>query len=141
MAKSRHLFETFEAYDTQIYDVATNNVSVTDPSVIHFKRSKNLTISGLTFENTSKLVFLIDRSNFTEISNISVKNSGRAIIAENSKITLMTNCTFEKNENFSNKSGVLDLYNTDIVIKNSTFRENKAEAGAAVYFNCGSKSL
>jgi hypothetical protein len=83
----------------------------------------------------------LNRSNFTEISNIRVVNSGKAIVVENSRIDLMNNCTFIGNENSSNKSGVLDLYNTDIVIKNSTFSKNKAEIGASVFFNWASKSL
>jgi polygalacturonase len=119
----------------KFYDVHTSNVSVTESSFIHLKRSRNLTISGFSFENTSKLIFFFDRSNFTEISNIRVENSGKAIVAENTRIDLMNNCTFIGNENSSNKSGVLDLYNTDIVIKNSTFSKNKAEIGASVFFN------
>ena len=118
------------------------NSAPTFIAYIDIKRSTNVTIENITASNFQKLLFKIDKSTVESILNLHISESLQTIDFTESKIKMISQCNFI-NDGAENKStgGAISLFNSEVIIKNSTFTGNKAIKGGAISFECTSKDI
>jgi predicted outer membrane repeat protein len=137
-----YLFEMYDCYNFQISNFVFEDSHSTGESLVLIRKSQNLTLSNLDFSNLNQTLMILRRSHLREIKKISIISSISPLIVENSRIQALSDSTFAHNGNANVfRGGALYLLNSDVSISNSSFVNNTAESGGAVYFDCTSASL
>ena len=123
-----------------------NNVSIinwTSQSnrMILISKCNNFSIINLQVEAINTTVLLIKNSAIKNIENILITNWNQGFIFENSVITIFKSSFISSNGDSSVLfGGAIRSINSDILITNSTFINNRAISGGAISFECDSLS-
>jgi predicted outer membrane repeat protein len=137
-----YLFEMYDCHNVQITNFNNEDSHSTGESLVLIRKSQNLTLNDLDFSSLNQTLVILRNSHVREIKNVTISLSVSPLIVENSRIEALSESTFAHNGN-SNvlRGGALYLLNSDLNISNSSFENNTAESGGAVYFDCSSASL
>jgi predicted outer membrane repeat protein len=110
--------------------------------MIMVRKSRNVIISNFAFENIHSSLFLMQDTNFTEIKSMSISNLASPFTFENSIVELFSNISFNGNGNTStSEGGAIRMFNSYLMIANSSFINNTAKSGGAIYFDCSSMMI
>ena len=123
-----------------------NNVSIinwTSQSnrMILISKCNNFSIINLQVEAINTTVLLIKNSAIKNIENILITNWNQGFIFENSVIAIFKSSFISSNGDSNILfGGAIRSINSDILITNSTFINNRAISGGAISFECDSLS-
>jgi predicted outer membrane repeat protein len=137
ITQAQHLFELYEASNVEITSFTAVNSSTENESLIIVRKSENLTFNNFTLDHIENPLLTIQDSQFTKITYLNFSSSEIPITIERSTINEFTNSVFTNNGNITeNKGGAINIFNSDVTLSNSTFSNNMAESGGAIYFDC-----
>ena len=119
----------YQSYDFIYEDGKCSNLNVLSHACINITTTNSILISGSTFYNIS-------------FSAISINNDLDFLQSTNFEMPNIQNCNFHDNynqnshlNNFESKGGCLYIENSYINISNSTFSNNQADIGGAIYLS------
>jgi hypothetical protein len=137
-----YLFEMYDCNNFQISNFIFEDSHSSGESMILIRESQKINLSNLDFSNLNQTLMILRNSHVREIKNITIISSVNPLIVENSKIEALFDSTFAHNGNANVfRGGALYLLNSDMSIITSSFVNNTAESGGAVYFDCTSAFL
>jgi len=129
------------------YNVSMNTITSTDSLITGndlfiISNSDNVTLTNIDIQNSHNAALRIFSSNITRIYKLNLNNCTKGLIIESSTVLLLEDSTFMNNGGTNLiQGGGLYMINSDISISNSSFKNNIAQSGAALYFSCSSISL
>jgi hypothetical protein len=139
---ARNLFIIYDSIRASINEMQTINSNSADISLISIRNSNDVSFGDITLDGIDQIVFNIERSFVIEIKNITISNSQKVFLVQDSKIDMIRDSTFSNNGKKTNyKGGAIEMMDSHIYIVNSTFINNTAESGAGIYFDWSSLSL
>ncbi|CAI2360413.1 unnamed protein product [Moneuplotes crassus] len=95
---------------------------------------KNIKLSGYQYRLAQ-----FSSSSVILIQNLEVSGGKQALEFTNSNLLKMKNCSFSNNEETgTSRSGAIQILNSKINIEDTVFRNNSADSGGAITFECTS---
>ena len=137
-----HLGAIASSSDISVNDISSSNSVVTGTDLFLITETNNVSLSNFDIQNSEKLVLKIEKSNLAMYDSMSIRNCTSSLYIRSSTISEMKNSTFAKNGNGNIPlGGAMQISDSSITMKNSTFTENTAISGGAIYFTCSSMAL
>ncbi|CAI2375458.1 unnamed protein product [Moneuplotes crassus] len=136
------LGEIADCYNSTIDGIHSSNSEVTSDYLFSLDTSNNITLKNFYLSNSVSSVVKIRKSNIALIDQIDIKNCSEGFLIQLSTINLVQNSIFHQNGK-SNLllGGGIQMEDSSVSIRNSTFSNNIAYVGGAIYFSCSSTVL
>jgi hypothetical protein len=141
ITNSRYLFETYDWTKSDISNISATNVVTTSQSLISFKSSKELSLTSVVVTGTYQYIIEIDRSHFSNISEVAISKSKKAVFVKNSIIDMFQNSSFHQNGYSASKGGAIQIYDSEVTFDRILFENNVANVGGAINFDCYSLNM
>ena len=119
-------------------DVALANV-ILDASFIMLTSSDNIIVEDITLTDLGYIFMELHNSNATKIHNLQVSNGTEVLKVVSSNVQTISNCLLASNSK-NTSGGAISIDDSEVKIFDSTFRQNSAINGGAIYFHCSSTS-
>ena len=133
---THYLFSLFSARSAQISNFKATNSTSQLQNLIDVRYSTGVVFSNFTLANINSTVISVSNSNITEMSGMDIQNSLKAFYIVKSKVTMIRDSVFRHNgREDSITGGAFQLYNSDVSIQNTSFRNNVADTGAGIHFD------
>ena len=141
ISSSRSIITIDSSNSNVLNVVKIMNWSTQSNWLVSISNCNNSKIVQINVENSFQTAIHVYASNISAIQNWSVFNSYQAFVIENSIVSTFKDLLLISNGDTSILyGGALRLINTNILILNWTFVNNKAQSGAAISFECKSLS-
>lgn len=142
ITNTTELFSIFDCYNISLDTVSSSDSQITGEDMFMIFNSENVTLANIDIQNSKNVALRILSSTVTRISGLYMRNCTEGLYIEESTVLLFEKSTFEDNGGITQLGGgALYVKNSDVSISNSTFKENTAQVGAAIYFTCSSITL
>ena len=129
-------------YNVSMNTIISTDSQITGKDLFRIASSHNVTLTNIDIQNSNSVALRIFSSNVTKINRLNLNNCTEGLIIESSTVLLFEDSVFMKNGGINLiQGGALHMINSDISISSSTFKENIAQRGAAIYFTCSSTKL
>ena len=142
ITNAEYLIVMYDVKSTVFSNLSMVNVSSSTDNLIDVKKSTGLSFINVTVSEVANQVIKVSDSNLTEMSNLHIHSSLKALKIDKSTISALADSTFNENGGLDTASGgAIKFYNSDVSIVNTSFTGNSAEVGAAIHFDCSSTTL
>ena len=130
------LFEIFDGYNTTINDVTSKNSEASLGRLFAVINSENITFTNIYVNKSLSTPIVIENSHLELMDNITIQNSYMGMEIKTSTIDLITSSEFTKNgASTLYEGGGLHISDSFVKIEKTSFTENRARTGAAIYTN------
>ena len=136
------LFEISENIEVILSEITTATSSISSTNLFTIINSNLVSITDIIIHEINNTVFHIQKSSVTTLRNITIKDTFKGLEIITSTVNNITNSTFERNGNAAKKTGgSFKIIDSSVIIRDTIFRNNSAQIGAAIYFSCSSLKL
>jgi hypothetical protein len=136
ITRANYLFEFYDTHNMELANFTVQNTTSSSKRLASIRKSKNVTLRDLAFENIDQSFFIIEDSHLTKMKNITFDNWVSPFTVNNCLIDSVTDSIFTQNWNSAiSEGGALSIFNSNVTIANSIFSNNTAESGGAIHFN------
>ena len=133
------LGEIASSYNVSLSAITSTNTQITGPFLFLISSSVNISMTDIHILNSKTIVMKIDSSVFDIIDRLEVKNCSEGIVIKSSEVKEFRNSTFNQNGGGAIfYGGALKIRNSNITFINTSFTQNTAQSGGAIYFTCSS---
>ena len=133
------LGEIASSYNVSLSAITSTNTQITGPFLFLISSSVNISMTDIHILNSKTIVMKIDSSVFDIIDRLEVKNCSEGIVIKSSEVKEFRNSTFDQNGGGAIfYGGALKIRNSNITFINTSFTQNTAQSGGAIYFTCSS---
>ena len=136
---SESLIKVLDCDNILFNNIILLNASVTSDNFISITKSSHINIQNINVSDLNRVLFKIEESNVSQVINFTTTNSSQTFNIRESVISSIEDSHFTNNlKGDILAGGVLNLFNSEVAITNSTFTNNTAVRGGAISFKCSS---